>query len=56
MSSMISLKVKKLSLTVNIRIKLNRDIDTENFFRLLLKIGSQTVNDKDGCIIIVKKN
>jgi ATP-dependent DNA helicase PIF1 len=54
-SSTIWLKVKKLSLTVNIRTKLTGDLHAGEFFTLLLKIGSGTVNDKDGYITIVEK-
>lgn len=48
------LKVKKLSLTVNKRTKLTGDIHARELSRLIFKIGSGTVNDKDKYITIVK--
>jgi hypothetical protein len=53
-SSTIWLKVKKVSLTVNMRTKLIGFIHAGKCSTLLLKIGGVTVNDKDGYIIIVK--
>jgi len=47
-------KVKHLSLTINMRVLLTGDIHAGEFSKLLLQIGSGTLNDKNGCITIVK--